>query len=75
MIRRREPRPIYGIAKKSQPCVTTIPEDQDINTYLQLLQTVLSALATNNNKTAALESVQIIENRIDRVLNNGVNNS
>jgi hypothetical protein len=68
MIRRREPRPIYGIAKRPSACVLKIPEDQNVNVYLQSLQQVLSALEKYNSKTAAIENIQIIENRIDRVL-------
>ena len=71
MIRRRDPRPIYGAAKRPSACVLKTPEDHNVNTYLQSLQQVLMALELYANKQGAIENIKIIENRIDRVMSGG----
>jgi hypothetical protein len=43
--------------------------EKDINTYLHPLELVLTALASHNNKNAALENITIIENNINTALN------
>jgi hypothetical protein len=65
---RRSTRPIYGAAKLSGPCVMKVPPAMDINTYLSSLNLVLGALEIHNNKTAAIENIQIIETRITNAL-------
>lgn len=67
---RQTSRPIYGI-KRPGPCIMKVPADKDINTYLTSLDQVLSALEMYNNKAASIESIQIIENRINTALGVG----
>ncbi len=60
--------PIYGSSRPKKQCVAEVPTNIDINTYLSSLQLVLSALEQHNNKTAALENLEIIETRITNAL-------
>jgi hypothetical protein len=70
---KRSTRPIYGTTKLSGPCVMKVPADMDINTYLSSLNLVLGALEQHNNKTAAIENIQIIETRITNALSGTTN--
>jgi hypothetical protein len=45
-----------------------VPPDMDINTYLGSLNLVLDSLSHHNNKTAAIENIQIMETRITNAL-------
>jgi hypothetical protein len=66
---RRSTRPIYGSSiKMSGSCLMKVPPEMDINTYLSSLSLVLGALEKHNNKTAAIENIQIIETRITNAL-------
>lgn len=60
--------PIYGSSRPRKHCVAEVSTELDINTYLQSLRLVLSALEQHNNKTAALENIQIMETRINNAL-------
>lgn len=60
--------PIYGGSRIRKQCVAEVPSDLDINTYLNSLKLVLSALEQHNNKTAAIENIEIMETRITNAL-------
>lgn len=60
--------PIYGGPRVRKQCVASVPSDLDINTYMNSLQLVLAALEQHNNKTAAIENIQIMETRITNAL-------
>jgi len=57
-------RTIYGITSTPKPCLYTIPKTLDINIYLRQLNMTMIALKNNNNKVAALENIQIVQNNI-----------
>ena len=60
--------PIYGSSRVRKQCMAEVSTELDINTYLKSLQMVLASLEQHNNKTAALENIQIMETRITNAL-------
>lgn len=65
---RKNLMPIYGSSRVRKQCVATIPSDLDINVYLRSLRLVLASLEQHNNKTAAIENIEIMESRITTAL-------
>ena len=63
-------RPIYGMPSIQKPCVYTVPKELNVVTYINQLNTTMTALKTFNNKNAALENNQFIKNNINIAISN-----
>lgn len=60
----------YGPTTNPAPCIATIPENQDINPYLQRLYNMLYALSRTNDKTQFLERVDNLQQEVRTVIEN-----
>jgi len=51
-----------------EPCKTTPPPGQDINEYLVRLNAILQQLSTSNNKTTAIDRIDLMIENIKEIV-------
>jgi len=63
-------RPIYGTNEHPPPCVYTIPEGQNVQPYIQQLNTIITQFKASLNKTHTIEQIQTLKALMEAVRNN-----
>lgn len=60
-------KPIYGSSIEELRCVYTPPEDQNIQVYLNQINTILNQFFTQGSKTLTVEQLQTLSTLLNLI--------